>query len=450
MTRASEAMPLSEATSLSSQLHTARPSLEIRPSTTARMATSSSRSREDIISWARGVELRDENGTIRHPRRGRRPEALANLTPPSTEPLDEAPHQSTTPRGTGALNAINRTFAPVVNALLSVSLVSSAPVQSPSVLGLQTDPAPAEVSRIDVMVGTRPGDELPMGTPTLSTISFSEAVDTSNATDMGETIETYTDDYSVVSSQRRSSLSPRTAPPPLTPQRVEPNRLKSSIPSRPSLQSTASAIWSLSSYLRSLTPFAAPFSLAMAVSPAVTPKKSPGTPNVPLDSAAMSPELVTPTLGLDIGATPAPVPTSRPEEVEVDPAHNLVRSVPLNIVVTAGSKAHAITEERAREREVIEYLGPQSRSCSRARAAAGISRRPSLPRQPSSESNHSDEDRGRGRRRTRRRDSRESAPRDGPSGSEDQRGRRRDRVGESRDRSWSACRGRPSRPSVRA
>jgi len=437
MSRVNEtAVPTSLATSLSSQLPTARPSLEARTaSPVARMGSSSSRSREDIISWARGVDARGDTSTVRSSKgRGRRPEALANLTPPSTEPLDE-PHGST-PRSANALSALNMTFAPVVNALRNVSLGSSPAPDSPSLLGLPACQASTSLSRIDVVVGTRNTDELAFAegcTPTLSTISLSEAFDPSNATDVGETIESATDGFSVSSSHYRT--------PPVAPTTIRaepPSRRKSGLPLRPpSLQQTASAIWSFSSYLRSFAPFTTPFSLVSTSSSPAKPESSMAAPTIESEASTL---IQTPALGLDLGTATAAVPAgprSEPDEVEIDPAHDLVRSVPMDIVIAAGSKAQAITEERAREREVIEYLGSRSRSCSRERARMQKCAR------ETSDCERSDEG-ARGRRRNRRRGDR-SEPDTPEEPEEEERGRRRARGGESRDRSWSAARGRTSR-----
>jgi hypothetical protein len=312
------------------------------------------------------------------------------------------------------------TLGPVVNALRNVSL-GSAPAPE---TGLQTC-ATTTVSRIDVTADLA---FIEGGTPTLSTISMSEAVDPSNATDMGETIESATDAFSVTSSHYRTS--PPAAPRPMTTMHAaEPSR-KSALPLRaPSLQQTASAFWSLSSYLRSFAPFTTPFSLVMS--------QKPGPARTP--TAESETATVTPALGLDLGTASVALPAAaRSTDEIIDPAAELVRSVPMNIVI-AGNKAQAVIEERAREREAIEYL---ERSCSRERA-----RNAAKTGAPVAET--SDNERGRGRRRARREDSsRERDDVDTPSsesGNEEQRGRRRARGGESRDRSWSAARGRTSR-----
>jgi hypothetical protein len=323
------------------------------------------------------------------------------------------------------------TFAPVVSALRNVSLVSTP--EAPSMLGLQTCAAPTTVSRIDVVVGTRNDDMMFNDgcTPTLSTVSLSEAVDTSNATDLGETIETATDGFSVSSSHYRT-------PPPPTAMRPAESSRRSTGLRPPSLQQTASAIWNFSSFIRSFTPFSTPFALVSSPSPL---KADIG---LPLESGACN-VVLTPALGLDVGtpATAAVPAAPRSDVTEEFSEQQLVRSVPLDIVIAAGSKAQAIGEERAREREVIEYLGP--RSCSGTRNGA---QKPGLVDEPAFDGSRSDEDeRGRGRRRGRGRNEDRSAEREEPEteATDEQRGRRRDRGGESRDRSWSAVRGRTSR-----
>lgn len=448
----------SHATSLSSQLHTARPSLEARTqSPVARMGSSSSRSREDIISWARGVdsrrrscpdgaeELGHSSSTVRQPRgRQRRPDALANLAPPSTEPLDEP--ADSTPTGTFG-GALNLSFGPVVNVFRNVSLGSApVPQEHVSALGLQTMPAPAEVSIVDVVVATRPRERddehgfFSTGdTPTLSTLSVSEAADPSTTTDFADTIESTTDDYSVISSLGRGP-APISTPTPHHPQA----RRKSSL--RP-IQSTATAIWNFSTYLRSLAPFTAPFSLVSAMAPAAKPVLEEEEPDAP------TPE---PTLH---APSPVPAPSRVASAAElVDSVHDLVRSVPLDIVITPGSKAQVMTEERVRDREALEFLGPRSRSRTRIQASRSPSPGGDAERERHSsrgsrsspsrrvERESSDDDR-RGRGRGRGRKGSPSPERDAPSGEEDgeRRGRRRDRGGESRDRSWSAVRGRTSR-----
>lgn len=435
---------------MSSPLHTARPSLEARAATSpiTRMG-SSSRSREDIISWARnvdsGVNLSSEgssdtggdssqHNTARGRPRRPRPNALSDLTPPSTESLDDPVERtgSTPTSASRALSALS--FTPVVNALRRVSIGGVPPSpESTSALGLQPMPAPAEVSIVDVVVGTRAQEVdhffVEGDTPTLSTVSMSEAQDPSN-TDFGETIDTVTDDFSVVSSSndRRGSYGQRYAQ--ISSCKVQsampPQQRKSSLPLRP-IQTTASAFWNLSSYLRSL----APFGMAGSVAPMTPHHERVMTPTIPEASAVTH---TTPDF------KSVPVPTHNMYDAVdplVDPAQDMVRSVPMDIVIT--SRVQALAEERQREREAEQLLKVGRTPPKRVEA----SRSPSpgkeakdLPEPPAVE----DDRRGRGRRR-------EASPPPAieSSDSDDGRGRRRDRTRESRERSWSAHRGRTSR-----
>lgn len=434
--QSTSAVPVSQST-LSSPLHTARPSLDTRTATSpiARMG-SSSRSREDIISWARGVDsgatpTSDDADSAINTMRGRprrpRHNALSGLTPPSTESLDgPVEHTGSTPTSASrALSALS--FTPVVNALRRVSIGVNL-TQEPSTLGLNPMPAPAEVSIIDVVVGTHVQDAdttFPEGdTPTLSTVSMSEAHDPSN-TDFGETIDTITDDFSVVSScDRRGShghrygavhaavVQAKHTTSPL-------QQRKTSLPLRP-IQTTASAFWSFSSYLRSLTPF------GTAATPLTPTNERVMTPTIPEASAVTH---TTPAFKT------APVPTnSTVTDIEplVDPAQDMVRSVPMNIVIT--DKAQALVEERLREREATELLKAGRTPPTRVEA----SRSPSPGQEPVHEAASDEDDTRRGRARGSRRAA-------SPPGENDDRGRRRDRMHESRERSWSAHRGRTSR-----
>lgn len=475
------------ATSLSARLP-GRPTLEARnrSNPVARMSSSSSRSREDIISWARGVDARHRTddstpvdaATIRRPR-GRRPEAFAHLVPPSTEPLDE-PVTATTPKNAGPLSsALGMTFGPVMNAFRSVSGGTSSSVADPaqgsipqaSALGLQAVPAPAEVSIVDVVVGTKSDCQsaLDPSTPSLSTMSLSDAVDPSTTTDM---YDTATDDLSIVSSVSRAPAQASRAPGTHNPLPQQFRRAnKAALPLRPTFQSTASAFWNFSTYLRSLTPFAAP----------ATPKPAPAD-QPPEDTPASESLLLTPESGVQ-ATSPVPTTVGRSESPDFTmQPEQLVRSVPMDIALAPGSKALEVIQERQREREVLEMM-PRSRSRTRIQA----SRSPSVERavepigrkhqhhqhharQVSYDADCSEvgEDRGRRGRGQRERERDRSRGRN-PRGErrsrpatqpvtpaepakvapvvddEPERGRRRDRGAESRDRSWSAARGRRSR-----
>jgi hypothetical protein len=453
----------------SSPVQTARPSMDTRSPIT-RMG-SSSRSREDIMSWARNVggadsgpshDDSDENEprtrANRNRPRSRRALTLANLPPPSTESLDE-PSYGSTPKGSvGALGALHMTFTPVVNAFRRVSIAAIPPAdQTPtsSSLGLAV-PAPAEVSIVDVVVATRATEERsPEGdTPALSTMSLSEAIDPSTSTDIGDTIETATDDFSVVSSSidRRTSFSPRglhaqlanVAPPakPQAPPMLSQRRRSSMLP----IPTPGAAFTSLSNYLRSLAPFALPVT---SLVPSFTTSQG-----EVIHSAAVpeiEPTVTTTGPTPEPSRFPSPVPTTALHAnlgAAIDESlheRDLVRSVPMDIDLTG--KAADFREERKREREELDLLkrGAAARPRSPVRAnsrspSPGPDRTSGRPQ--SYEDNGEDDDRrGRGRGRTRGR-----VPTPPEPEPEHHRGRRRDRINESRDRSWSPARGRrPSR-----
>lgn len=457
--------------SSSSPVQTARPSMDTRNPIT-RMG-SSSRSREDIMSWARGVGGADSSPSLRgdsddnEPRTGanrsrprsRRALTLANLPPPSTESLDEPSHGSTPKGSVGALGALHMTFTPVVNAFRRVSIAAIPPAEQTPTSSLgPAVPAPAEVSIVDVVVATRCTEErtpLEGDTPALSTMSLSEAIDPSNSTDIGDTIETATDDFSIVSSSidRRTSFSPRAhhaqlsnvAPKPLAAPAPGPalsqRRRSSMLP----IPTAGSAFTSLSNYLRSLAPFALPVT---SLVPSFT------TSQGEVINAAAVPEI---ERTLDVhGHTPepsrlaSPMPTTGLHAnlgVVMDdslPERDLVRSIPLDI--NLAGKAVDFREERKREREELDMIkrGAAARPRSPARADArspspGPDRTSGRPQ--SYDDNGEDDRRGRGRGRNRGR-----VPTPPEPEPEQHRGRRRDRINESRDRSWSPARGRrPSR-----
>lgn len=464
----SSGVPAVHSPSLSSPLQTARPSLDTRGPITC--MGSSSRSRDDIMSWARGVGVDSTSShhgdsddetrgrSNRNRPRTRRHLALANLPPPSTEPLDE-PSQGSTPKGSvGALGALHMTFTPVVDAIrrVSIAAIPQHSEQFGSSLGIAPVPAPAEVSIVDVIVATR-GQEgnnehvLTEGdTPSLSTMSFAEAVDPSTSTDLGETIDTATDDFSVVSSSIDRRFSPRVtgaqighapAAPKATnnvPQPQQQQRRRSSL--RP-IQSTASAIWNISSYIRSLTPFAVP-----ALPSFTTPQGEPGHQEA---ETAVEDEPVNGTPEQQISNLASPVPTTA-MHANIGAAledslheHDLVRSVPMDIVITG--KTAALFEERQREREALEMIkrGAGSRPRSPIRMdgrSPSCGPDPSSGRPQSYDDDREDDRRGRGRGRGRDRGGAPTPPEDDDG--EERRGRRRDRYNESRDRSWSAARGR--------
>ncbi|WRT63676.1 uncharacterized protein IL334_000599 [Kwoniella shivajii] len=390
------AAPLFGQPPTSSPLPAARPGFISRksPSPVAAMIASSasSKSRDDIVSWLNEVKRlppKDEDG--RDPSvqsfegsyqpRGRsrtRREVLANLPPPSQASLDEHDGENgllgTTPKGRiGSAFAGLTSFGgfgvgPIVKALTSVTSTTS--VQSPSTansstgLGLQSVPLPTEVSRVPVTVAaTAPSETeshlyLQMGgtTPTLSTISVSELVDP--LTDNGDHIDfmTSTDDQSATGSssfarRRLSAYAPGKATTLVSNQGIH-------APAKP-ITSTASAIWNLSTYLRSF----APFSISSVV-PSPIPNRTP-IAQVNNTKTHLSPRPQLPQyVELPVSA---PVPAARPAvpaEAE-SPAQQMVRSLPMDIVLPVGGENPHM--DRIRQREIREWIGtPSSTSHSRS------------------------------------------------------------------------------------
>lgn len=289
--------------------------------------------------------------------------------------------------------------------------------------------------------------------------------------------DTATDDISVVSSVSRrplSQLGPSTHNP--LPQQYR-RANKAAYPLRPTIQQTASALWNFSTYIRSLTPFAERSTPKPMDPPEPQPQQAQQAQHyVPDNTPTSESVLLTPN---SVVQSTSPVPTaicrSDSPELAFQP-EQLVRSVPMDIAIAPGSKALEVIQGRQREREVREAM-PRSRSRRRIQASRSPSveanigkqqqihhRRPELhSRQVSYDAESSERDgdgEGRGRRgRSRGRPSRcerrqprgpaavtpcEPAP---PAAVDDEpeRGRRRDRGAESRDRSWSAARGRRSR-----
>ncbi|BEI84194.1 hypothetical protein CcaverHIS002_0407980 [Cutaneotrichosporon cavernicola] len=331
---------------------------------------SSSRSREDIMSWARGVGDAETspNSDGNEPRsqahrnrcRSRRALTLANLPPPSTESLDEPSHGSTPKGSVGALGALHMTFTPVVNVLRRVSIAAiPAADQTPtsSSLGLAV-PAPAEVSIVDVVVATRAEDRNPEGdTPALSTMSLSEAIDPSTSTDIGDAMETVTDDFSVVSSSvdRRTSFSPRTlqsqlahvVPKRPTAPALSQRRRSSMLPINP-----GTAFTSLSNYLRSLAPFAMPVT---SLVPSFTNSQGDVVNTAASTEIERTVTATCPTPEPSRLASPMPTTSlhANLDDAMDDTLHerDLVRSVPMDIDLTR--KAANFREERKREREEL-------------------------------------------------------------------------------------------------
>ncbi|WVR03470.1 hypothetical protein IAU60_000461 [Kwoniella sp. DSM 27419] len=391
-------MPQSSAgsTRLPTPLSTVRPPLVTRksPSPVAAMIASSasSKSREDIVSWLNEVkrvpakdcdseqERLDDTSRVRGRSRTRR-EVLANLPPPSTETIDDLDGEGgvygTTPKGrigsalAGLSTLGSLSVGPFVKALTG-GASSTSPYHVDSALGLHAVPTPAGVSRVAITVATTSefdNDMLHMGgvTPTLSTVSLSEAIDP--LTDNGDHMDfmTNTDDQSAAGSSSfvRRVRSPSHGQPTsvLTASAPKNRPLKDSLPLKP-IASTASAIWNLSSYLRSF----APFSIASAIA---QPSTTTATVDVPVDSctptAAPSP---TKTF-VNVQPLTAPVAATRAhiKGEEESPAQQMVRSLPMDIIIPTG--ADNPHDERLRRLEMKEWLeAPASREESRSRSRA--------------------------------------------------------------------------------
>ncbi|GFZ50756.1 hypothetical protein JCM24511_08514 [Saitozyma sp. JCM 24511] len=413
---------------LKSQLSSARSNAHLRTRETSHSpvaamvaSSASSRSREDIISWAKAINMRrsdvsssddDEEDQPRGRSRTRR-ETLAHLPPPSTEPLDahderyehESTGLGTTPKGriSYALAGLGMSgFAPIVKALTSVTSSTSPPPAKSSTpstpgLGLQSVPAPAELSRVAVVATTLPGEDshdappahfFGGATPTLSTVSFSEVVDPSIG-DNHDPVDIVMDDQSAASSgfarrpsmplKRRQPSSSSAIPPPVPERRQQRN----SLPLRP-IASTATALWNISAYFRSF----APFSLNSGTNAHPAPSS--------VDPLDVSVDSSTPSLVRSPYQPAAPLPAIRAEspteEVELL-APDLVRSLPMDIVhpprgVVEERRPSSISSRRSRSREkeiaptrspspttkTQTMPRPRSRSRSRSRSRGSLSR----------------------------------------------------------------------------
>lgn len=293
------------------------------------------------MAWAKAVkeregdEANDEEVRDRGRARTRRQDSATNQSTIEEEPL------STTPKG-----GLQSVFAgltagrlgPIVKALTSVTGTgaTAAPPHPPTSggLGLHSVPAPATVSKVDVTTSSagHVNDDYLLffggTTPTLSTISFSEANEPTIATDNvdHDHVDMVTDDQqSAYSSHyRRGSAQARI-------QQQHPPMPKVTEAPTPSTQ-RHSAIWNLSNYLRSFAPFSLP-TPAPQSSKTSTAKTTPSTST----STPMSEPI----------AAAAPVPASRVESPAQSPPKELVRSVPMDIIVP---QAGPIGEEfRARQ-----------------------------------------------------------------------------------------------------
>jgi hypothetical protein len=377
-------------------------------------SSASSRSREDIISWAKAVVLHpdarssDYKDQPRGRSRTKRRETLAHLHPPSTELRDgHEEHDSTgacatSKRKIGSALAGLRMggVAPIVNAHTSVTTTTAPakanpPSPSPSQLCLQSVPAPAQISRVAVVATTSPGEDTHDATPAhsfgeaispLSTISFSEVIERS-VEDNHDALDIVMDGQSAASSRfsgrpsmplkpRRPSYSP-TVPAP-----VLERRRRNSLPLLPiATIPTATTMWNLSVCLRSF----APFSISSVVSPQ-PPFASVDPPDPALDSS-------TPSLVRSPPVPPvAPVPALRVESSREDaapPVRDFFRSLPMDILPPHNGvgieerRPPSVSTPRSRsgEKSVSQTRSaspiwdrPRSRSPSRSRDSVSLSR----------------------------------------------------------------------------
>jgi hypothetical protein len=341
-------------------------------------SSSSSRSREDIMAWAKAVKSREGDGDVevsedevrgRGRARTRRQDSATNESTIEEEPL------STTPKGplqsVFAGLTIGR-FGPIVKAFTSVTGTGSAagpsntqPPPSSGGLGLHSVPAPATVSKVDVTTssGGHVNDDNLLffggATPTLSTISFSEANEPTIATDNvdHDHVDMATDDqHSAYSSHyRRGSTQARL-------QQQHPPMPK--VKEVPSTQRPTSAIWNLSNYIRSFAPFSVPTPTPQSSKTSTTKT----TPSTSTSTQASEP------------IRTVPVPASRVESPAQSPPKELVRSVPMDIIVPQTGplgdefrerQAYAEAQaqaDRARSRRSRSGRASRSRSRSRTRS----------------------------------------------------------------------------------
>ncbi|ORX34666.1 hypothetical protein BD324DRAFT_652932 [Kockovaella imperatae] len=406
-------------------------------------SSASSRSRDDIISWAKQViEPQGSQDESSEEDRGRSRTRHSPRVKMSSKKLDAhvemeestaAEHQDDTARGgttPKSRSSIGSALAglsiggfgvgPIVKALSTIAtpapaaaagvtapIITASPLSpaarrlsaathpaSTGALGLQAFPSRAEVSRVAVVTTaavsqTASGphrhippptsslnydSDMPLhfggGTPTLSTISISEAIDPSISDhhDHIEVVTDLTDDCVSVSSYARRPPSSgsrqgskKSAIGILKPGGGSGAKTgnRTPLPLRP-IASTANAIWNLSSYLRSITPF----SIASAIAPygpfspsdEVVPS-SPGTQRSNIADPSSPAAAIRSNLKVSHRPTPEPVPTSRmasPDHVET-PAQ-LVRSLPMDIALSLKAGALEANQERMREREAREWL----------------------------------------------------------------------------------------------
>jgi len=368
-------------------------------------SSASSRSREDILSWARAVGFRPDGEREAEEERGRsrtRRDGGLKASTPSQDNAGSGDHQAgTTPKGglTSALAGLGiGGFGPIVKAL--TSSISPHPPQllsDSSSVSLQADPSLPAVAPIDVVTRVGVSSQQPNphdsdappfyfggATPTLSTVSYSEAIDPSVNGTMDHA-EIVTDDaLSTASYVRR----------PQPPKLMKPSTVKQTpLPLRP-ITTTATAIWNMTTYIRSF----APFSIASVIAPYAPPS---ATSKVASGVATPAPIAEDPTI--EDAARASPVPTARAEEeVVVDTSvQDMVRSLPLDIVIPHHEDGVAAQTDRLREKQLREQLARMEGSVSRSRSGAVRSRSRSRGRAPRSRS-RSDERSREGRRHIRK------------------------------------------------
>lgn len=380
-------------------------------------SSASSRSREDILSWARAVGFRPDGEQEAEEERGRSRTRRDGGLKASTSINDNASpedHQAgTTPKGglTSALAGLGiGGLGPIVKAL--TSSISPHPPQllpDSASANLSADPSPPAVAPIDVItrVGgvssqhTNPNDsDAPPfyfggATPTLSTVSFSEAIDPSVNGTMDH-VEIVTDDaLSTASFVRR----------PQPPKLMKPSTVKQTpLPLRP-ITTTATAIWNMTTYIRSFAPFSISSVLAAHAPPRASGKVVSGV-------ATPAPILEEPALEDASRSSPLPAPRVE-EDMEIDTsAQDMVRSLPLDIAIPHHEDMVAAQADRLRDKQLREQLARMEVSVSRSRSRAAArsrsrererGRRDSRGRAPRSRSrSRSDEQPREGRRHIRK------------------------------------------------
>lgn len=353
-------------------------------------SSGSSRSREDIISWAKAVGWRPSTGDTSEDgdeeERGRTRTRRADGKPSAPLPGDDVvldDHAGTTPKGgngsaLAGLSIGGIRVGPIVQALTST--ISPHPPQFPkdtSGLGLQAGVASAQVSTVEVVTSA---GGIPIAspiandwdvpyhyggaTPTLSTISFSEAIEPSvNGT--FDHAEIATDD-----AQSNASYARRPVPPKLLKQ---PAAKQALLPLRP-ITTTATAIWNLSTYIRSFSPF----SISSVIAP-YAPFSANGDSKHPsgVVTPAPIPEETEEETQASSPSNPLPAFRAEQEEPELAP-REMVRSLPMDIVVPLNEQAI-----QAQKDKIIQKQGRSSsrhRSRSRSRSRGRHASRPGLGR----------------------------------------------------------------------